>query len=311
MVARLQLRSGTTRVGETKVPVDTRPCTAPDAPTMMCERQCEEVIDLNRFALARSGTPVSLDAQYTQPCVPDELTLEETEKLSWIVRRAVLIAFERRGKSVKGSKEAYCEMDSDRQDAVYFSVPLDSHSNLGLAELCAYTEVGPISLDAAAEMMILGMADKITIFPVGNEMGIIPIMALDDPCYIAFIVRYILTGIYTLTELRLVSNTAGVRHGLMLFHKAKQVGYKIPSVFLVPSLPVETRDFYRMHDFSVSALHPVYQSKTSYQSGQRYNAVDDFCNQAVTTAENYSLFVEHNTSIRIVAFHEGIRICFN
>jgi len=262
---------------------------------MLYERQCEEEI-----ALAGSDTHV---------CVPHELTLEATEKLSWILRRAVLIVLERRGQSMKGGKEAYDEMDSDRQDAVYFSVPLEPHSNLGLAELCAYMECGPMSLDVAAEMMILRMADKITIFHAHHEIVIIPIMALDDPCYIAFIVRYVLTGIYTLTELRLVKNTAGVRHGLVIFHKAKQVGYKIPSVFLVPTSPIETRDFYRMHDFSVSSLHPVYDSRTSYQSGQRYNLVDHFCSQVVTTAENYSLLVEDNASVRIVTKNNGIRVC--
>ena len=125
----------------------------------------------------------------------------------------------------------------------------------------------------------------------------IPIIAIDDPCYIAFIYRYVLVGKYTLSEIIIEpSENPRVLHGVLLFIKRMQPGYTIPSVYLVPMTPVETRDFYVSPNCSNIHLHPVYHSKIRYTS-QRDALLDNLCKLVQTTSKIYCMFVEETTSV--------------
>ena len=264
---------------------------------------------------------------------------DASEKITQIIRRAMLIREERKLKGLHTSVDkgsVLSDLDRDIQDAALFSVvpsglvgleticayecyTSESQSRLKLAydldsenpfaseltvdwnrsrKMISFSEACTTdrhSMRIVAGKTIYRMADKIcALLP---DRIAIPIIAIDDPCYIAFIYRYVLVGKYTLSEIIIEpSENPRVLHGVLLFIKRMQPGYTIPSVYLVPMTPVETRDFYVSPNCSNIHLHPVYHSKIRYTS-QRDALLDNLCKMVQTTSKIYCMFVEETTSV--------------
>ena len=233
---------------------------------------------------------------YATPClsipylVPqDSFTYADaSEKITRVVRRAVLIHTERKAKNGCGTstKEGSVALYDLQKDAELFSVVDKLHR-------------------IVSEQVVLAMVDKI--WAVLPHAIAIPMIALDNPCYVAFIVGWVYTGHYTLTDIIIRQRD---QQGVLIYSPRTAIisGTKTtptPSMFLVPMSPVETRDFYRFPDCAKICLNRTYESAVKYGPAQRCALVDKLCTG--TLGMTYCLIVEEKSSVCLQANPEGLR----